>query len=164
MTAKRIVLPGDRFGRLTILKEVEKDQSKYGFRRFLVRCDCGNEKILRAYNLFSGDSKSCGCYKLEKAAEVKTTHGMCGTRMYNSWRGMRERCSNPKNKKFKDYGGRGIKYDPFWDDFENFYKDMIDGYSEELTLDRIDVNGNYCKENCRWVTWSIQQQNKREAI
>lgn len=161
MTARREVIPGDKFGRLTVICEEKPDLSKYKFRRFKVRCICGNEKILRAYNLFSGDSKSCGCYKLEKAAEIKTKHGMCGTKIYNSWRAMRERCNDSNNKVFHHYGGRGISYDSRWDEFQNFYEDMKDSYDEGLTLDRIDVNGNYCKENCRWATWSEQNLNKR---
>lgn len=161
MTARREVLIGEKFGMLTVIAEVEKDPGKYGFRRFKVKCDCGNEKILRSYNLFSGDSKSCGCYKIKKATELKTKHGFVGTQIYNSWRGMRERCTKPNNKAYHHYGGRGISYDPRWNKFENFLADMGDTYKEGLTLDRIDVNGNYCKENCRWVSWSEQNLNKR---
>ena len=85
---------------------------------------------------------------------------MTKSKAYNSWRGMKERCDKSSNKKYKNYGGRGIIYDPKWKTFAGFWKDMKEGYSINLTLDRIDSNGNYCKENCRWANWEMQSNNK----
>lgn len=90
------------------------------------------------------------------------SHGMTKTKIYNSWRGMKERCDNPNNKRYSSYGARGITYDSKWVTFDGFYSDMGSSYVESFELDRIDVNGNYCKENCRWVTESEQAYNQRK--
>lgn len=91
-------------------------------------------------------------------------HGMKGSRPYRAWRNMKERCLNPKNKNYHHYGGRGIIIDEKWLDFVGFWNDMKTGYQDNLTLDRKDVNGNYCKENCRWITLQEQAANKRNSI
>lgn len=83
------------------------------------------------------------------------------TGIYSSWYGMKQRCSNKNHRSYKDYGGRGITYDPYWESFANFQRDMQCGYKKGLTLDRIDTNDNYCKENCRWATRKEQNRNKR---
>lgn len=90
------------------------------------------------------------------------THGMSQTRFWYCWRQIKSKCDNPKCFGYEYYGGRGITYDPRWKYFENFLDDMFEGYSDTLTIDRIDTNGNYCKENCRWTTDSIQMHNKRK--
>jgi hypothetical protein len=92
------------------------------------------------------------------------THGMSHTLIYDIWSQMRQRCDNSNNKNYCYYGGIGITYDPKWRTFEGFYEDMKDGYSEHLTIDRIDTNGNYTKENCRWITMSKQQENKSNNV
>lgn len=91
------------------------------------------------------------------------THGMSYTKTYYSWQGMRSRCTNPKTAGYRQYGGRGITYDKRWDKFENFLEDM-GGAPDGFTLDRIDVNGNYCKENCRWTDMQTQQNNRRNNV
>jgi hypothetical protein len=90
------------------------------------------------------------------------SHGMTKTKIYNSWRGMKERCDNPNNNRYSYYGARGIMYNKKWVTFEGFYSDMGESYLEGFELDRIDVNGNYCKENCRWTTQSEQCYNQRK--
>ena len=103
-------------------------------------------------------AKSCGC------GQGRNTHNMTGTKMYRCWVNMKNRCHNPKDAYFKDYGGRGIKMQADWLEFIHFYNDMVDTHSDSLTLDRIDNDGNYCKENCRWATSLEQGANKRNSI
>lgn len=91
----------------------------------------------------------------------KIKHGMAGSRPYNIWFDVKRRCSDPSRKNYPHYGGRGISYSAKWEDFEGFWEDMQEGYSDVLTLERVDVNGNYCKENCTWVTQEDQKKNKR---
>ncbi len=147
---------GKTFHWLTVLKEVERLRCKDGInqkRQFLCQCICGNN-VTRCYNRLvgNGEKPSCGCYK----------HGLSEHRLYNIWQGIKRRCNNPKNPRYKDYGGRGISICEKWNySFISFYKDVIDGYKDGLTLDRIDNNGNYCKENCRWVDIKAQNRNKR---
>lgn len=121
-----------------------------------ITCKCGNKKTVYLQHITSGRTQSCGCRKV--------THGVSNTRMYRIWRGMKTRCCNNKSDKYKYYGGRGISLCPRWTIFKNFCEDMNKGYSDHLTLDRIDVNGEYCKENCRWVTHRKQQHNRRNNI
>jgi hypothetical protein len=94
---------------------------------------------------------------------VNYKHGMKGTKIYGVWESMKKRCNNPNNKSYKDYGGRGIEYEPKWETFEGFYDDMGSLYSDGLTLERIDVNGHYCKNNCEWIPGSQQSRNRRFA-
>lgn len=102
-------------------------------------------------------TKSCGCATFLKA---QTKHGMSKTRQYQIWADMKDRCTNPKNKSYIRYGGRGISYDPKWETFEGFWEDMETGYSNNLTIERIDNNTNYCKTNCTWITIEDQALNR----
>lgn len=111
-------------------------------------------------NLRSGRSTSCGCLRRENLVERSTTHGRSGFKKYAAWRSMKERCTNPRYAYWKDYGGRGISYDPAWEHFENFDRDMPDP-PEGMTLERANVNGPYNKENCTWASWEAQSQNRR---
>ena len=168
--AKLIDLTGQVYGRLTVIKRVDDYISPSGSRKvqWLCKCKCGKEVIVTGNNLRKGNSKSCGCYNRELLAKINLTHNASNTRLYHIWICMKDRCYNPKNKKYKDYGGRGIAICDEWiNDFEAFANWAYDnGYIEnvsrgECTIDRIDVNGNYCQQNCRWVNQKVQTNNKR---
>lgn len=135
-----------KFGRLTAIKKVgTKGNGKGSKSIWLCRCDCGNEKEILRNSLVSGTTKSCGCLEKEVKATMHLKHGMAKSRLWNIWTGMRDRCSRSNNKDYQRYGGRGIRVCPEWDsDFRNFYDwSMGNGYSDELTIDRIDNDGNY---------------------
>ena len=126
------------------------------------RCSCGNEfeAVISAVN--SGVIKSCGCYRISRIIEANSTHGMAYHPLYGTWKGMKARCYNKKAKGYKNYGGRGIKVCDRWLDINNFIEDMYPSYQEDLSLDRIDVNGNYEPTNCRWADACTQAQNSRD--
>lgn len=159
---KAIDLTGQKFGRLTVL---ERAENKNGYVRWKCRCDCGNEKIVMSYQLRKGGTQSCGCLQKERTAEAHKTHGLYHSRLHRTWTGMKARCFNPNLKAFPYYGGRGITVCEEWkNNFQAFYDwAMSNGYEENLTLDRIDNNDNYCPENCRWVTMAKQNANKRSG-
>ena len=127
-------------------------------------CDCGVERIIVGSNLRYGLTRSCGCYNREVIAEASRTHGLSKSFEYNTWSNMFDRCYNPKNKRFRDYGERGIAVCERWHIFENFYEDMGPKGHEDLTIERIDVNLGYSKENCEWATRLTQSRNKRRSI
>lgn len=168
---KQEIRCGDLFGRWTVIDE--NYYIKNTHRNYLCRCNCENhtERYVDEYNLKRGLSVSCGCYSAENAKKLMTTHGMCRTRLYNIWNHMLGRCYNPNNKKYKDYGARGIIVCPEWkNDFEEFMKwaDST-GFVEkstykECSIDRIDFNGNYEPSNCRWTDAKTQSQNRRTVI
>lgn len=124
-------------------------------------CECGTEQMVSKSALKTGHSVSCGCHSREVASETNKTHGLSKERPYRIWSNMLQRCDNPKSDYFNNYGGRGITYQTSWKVFDNFWKDMSKEYVDGLELDRIDVNGNYTKENCRWVDRSLQMYNRR---
>ena len=126
-------------------------------------CSCGNNIVAKGRELRSGHVKSCGCLKNEKASQRMTKHGMSHTKLAYVWSCMKQRTSNPSNKKYPDYGGRGISVCDEWkQSFQSFYDwSMAHGYKEGLSIDRIDNDGNYTPENCRWTTAKTQSSNKR---
>ncbi len=151
--AKPINLIGQKFGRLIVIRRADND--KQGKSRWLCLCDCGKEKIIRGNNLKSGNTKSCGCLKIK--------HGHRKTKTYRSWASMIQRCTNPKNKRYRDYGGRGITVCKRWMKFENFLADMGE-VPEGYQIDRINNNKGYCRSNCRWVTAKTNNRNKRNNL
>lgn len=152
---KFIDLTGQKFGRLLVLKYI-------GNSYWLCKCECGNKKNAKAYDLKIGKVQSCGCLNVEKNKKLHTKHGLCNHRLNNIWQSMKQRCYNKNNPKYKNYGGRGITICEEWlDNFINFYNwAMANGYQDDLTIDRINVNGNYEPNNCRFVNNKIQSNNK----
>ena len=139
------------------------ESSKTKVRFGLYRCGfCGTEFKANTSSVTRGHTKSCGCYGIRRIKETNTIHSFSGTRIYGIWNKMRKRILNTKNPKYDIYGGRGITICDEWLDVQNFYDwAMSNGYSDELSIDRIDNNGNYCPENCRWTTITIQNRNQR---
>lgn len=152
---------GQKFGKLTVLELAEKrlyinPQGKKLFKKYYkCKCECGNEITVYQGQLTSGHTKSCGCITLK--------HGCWKSRLYNIWRGMLKRCYLATNKDYNRYGGRGITICEEWkNDFKTFYAwAMANGYKDDLSIDRINVNGNYQPDNCRWLTNKQQANNKR---
>lgn len=156
-------LTGEKIGRLTVIKRVENNKANNA--QWLCQCECGKEIITTTANLKRRHSKSCGCLRKEHTSGINNNfykHGMYNTKLYQTWHNMKQRCFNKNSSHYKNYGGRGIKVCDEWLEFMNFYNwAMSNEYSEELTIDRIDVNGNYEPDNCRWVDNKTQCNNKR---
>jgi hypothetical protein len=152
---KRIPIAiGAQFGRLTV---VSKDYSR-GSLHWLCRCSCGKMALCVASNLRTGNTRSCGCLK----RELQTSHGGADSKLYRVWNCMNQRCFNQKAQKYENWGGRGISVCEEWRTFAPFQEwALSNGYSEGLTLDRKDNDGNYCPDNCRWSTYAEQNRNRR---
>lgn len=164
----KVVLIGNKYNNLTIQKDLGMVEHSH-----IVQCvcDCGNIIDRRLDQIKSGAVKSCGCFKKSmlvkrNKANFYGTHNKSKTRLYRIWADMKQRCINPKQKVYKNYGGRGIKICDDWkSDFMTFYNwAMNNGYSDKLSIDRLDVNGNYEPNNCRWVNQKVQLRNTRRTI
>lgn len=147
-------LTGQRFGRLTAIEKVS--QNKYKAWYWKCMCDCGNECVVLGAQLTRSHTTSCGCFK----KELLTTHGLSGTRIYRIYRLMLERCRNPKSPGYKFYGARGVMVCDEWSTFDKFFIDMGEGYNDTLSIERTDPNGDYCKENCKWIPLKDQSYSK----
>ena len=158
-----IDMTGKRFGRYTVLYRVEND--KYGNGQWMCKCDCGNQKVVGGSALRKGVTISCGCYHKDIVARNGTTHGQSKSRLFRIWQCMKARCNNPNNKHYSYYGGNGIKVCPEWEhDFPTFAEwANSNGYSEDLTIDRIDSSKGYEPSNCKWATRVEQQSHLRNC-
>ena len=156
---------GQRFGKLVVVASAGIN-NKNNRPQCLCKCDCGNDFIVIEKNLKNGNTKSCGCLKKEALLAANITHGLSKTHLYRIWASMKERCQKEYCTQFKNYGGRGVQICDEWaNDFKAFYDwSMANGYIKGLSIDRIDVNGNYEPSNCRWVTMATQAKNKRNTI
>ena len=161
-------LTGQKFNRLTVLCKDETSPTRN--QKWICKCDCGKTCSVLAYNLKNGHSKSCGCLNSEKVTarnKANATHGDTKTRLYGSWTCMWNRCTNPKCASYCRYGGRGIKVCDEWKDYFKFREWALSigyDYNANLTIDRIDPDGNYCPENCRFLTTQQQSATNRHAV
>lgn len=152
---------GQRFGKLVVLEAVRKEG--YAGWYWRCKCDCGNEKISAPYNLLSSHVVSCGCRKKERNHNLTLGADGKTTRLYGIWCNMKQRCNNPSETAYKYYGGRGIRVCDEWQaSYPSFYVWAIaNGYKDDLTIDRINNDGDYCPDNCRWATMKQQIDNRR---
>ena len=161
---RSVDLTGQKFGRLTV---VRFDHKENGRKYYLCQCDCGNFKIVSNHSLKSGNTKSCGCLHKEiliQRNKDNRVHHPENERLLRIWRAMLHRCYKETDEHYDYYGGRGIKVCDDWHDFEAFQKwALVNGYADNLTIDRLDGNKDYCPENCSWVTMTVQNNHKSDT-
>ena len=156
-------ITGMKFGRLTVLRLSHKDSRQEC--HWLCKCECGNEKTVSGNKLRSGNTKSCGCMQKEFLdGRLRRKHGLTNSKLYATWENMKHRCGDPKNWMYPNYGGRGIKVCEDWLDSSNFIEWALShGYKEGLSIERIDVNGNYEPSNCKWIELKEQYLNRTDS-
>lgn len=153
-------ITGQKYGRLLVKKYVGNDD--FGNARWLCKCECGKETIVIGKSLRFGKTRSCGCLNTEVQNSPRKLNPRKKERLYTIWKNMRQRCYNPNSSSYRNYGARGIAICDEWNDYEVFKEWAINnGYSKELSIDRKDVDGNYCPNNCRWANDETQANNKR---
>ncbi|MED3952609.1 hypothetical protein P4603_10965 [Priestia aryabhattai] len=164
MPKRKYDLTGKKFKMFTVL-ELSKEKDKNGKKKWKCKCECGSIRYILAQDLMrEKGQKSCGCNLAQSIRQARTTHGMSKERLYDIWFAMKNRCTNPHDFNYKYYGGRGIKVCKEWLVFEEFMKwSLENGYEKKLSIDRIDVNGNYEPSNCQWVTHKVQMNNTRRT-
>lgn len=162
VSASVLDMIGRRFGRWTVENYYGRSDTGSG-TLFSCVCDCGTKRNVNGYYLRGGRSTSCGCYQREVVKKPRTHGYTVGGKIkktYTAWQGMFSRCYLPHAREYRWYGGKGIKVCARWSEFENFLSDMGEA-PEDMTLDRINGDGNYEPENCRWATWEVQLANRR---
>lgn len=162
LTRTQLELVGERFGKIVVIGVAGKD--RYRNKLYACLCDCGSITSVKAANLRSGNTRSCGCAIGEHISEAMLIHGASHSPTYRSWAAMWTRCTNPNYRNWHRYGGRGIRVCERWESFANFLADMGERSSLMLTLDRIDPDGDYEPDNCRWATWSVQRLNRSKVV
>lgn len=159
---------GEKYGRLTVVDIIPSVNARKGYS-WKCRCECGKETAVSPYKLITGKTKSCGCGKRDRVKTDplfdRTTHGGRHERLYHIWHGMKQRCERKGNNDYHNYGGRGISVCKEWRNDYSAFKEwaLSNGYTDELTIERKNVDGNYCPENCAWISSKAQARNRRTS-
>jgi hypothetical protein len=159
---KLIDRTGNKYHHLTVMSRAGSNGGKATWNCV---CVCGTHTVVSGSDLTTGNTRSCGCLRVKVSTESLTTHGGRKTRLYRIWCAMKGRCLNPNSSDYVYYGGRGITVNEDWINSFAVFRDwaLAAGYTDNLTIERVEVNGNYCPENCAWVTQQVQTRNRRKT-